>query len=97
MSFILFIFGGESILLDDNKNIIPLEDEDLSQKYLSDFSFSANDFALNALLNLTPRKLVIHLIGNSSDEFINTIKLIFDGRFEICQSCELCRLYKINF
>lgn len=93
----LVYLGGESVLLDSDKNVIPLEDDDLSQKYLSDFSFSANDFALNALLNLTPRKLVIHLIGNSSDEFINTIKLIFDGRCEVCQSCELCKLYKINF
>jgi len=93
----LVYIGGESVLLDSDKSIIPLEDEDLSQKYLSDFSFSANDFALNALLNLTPRKLVIHLIGNSSDEFINTIKLIFEGRYEVCGSCELCRLYKIKF
>lgn len=93
----LVYLGGESILLDKNKNIIPLEDESLNAKYLSDISFSSNDYALNALLNLIPRKIIIHLMDNKSNEFIDTLKLIFDGRYEICSSCELCKLYKINF
>lgn len=93
----LVYLGGESVLLDKNKNIIPLEDENLNAKYLSDISFSSNDYALNALLNLVPRKVVIHLMNGKSDEFINTLKLIFDKRCEICCSCELCKLYNINF
>jgi len=88
---------GESILLDKDKNIIPLEDETLNAKYLSDISFSSNDYALNALLNLTPRRLIVHLIGSHVDEFINTLQLIFEKRFEICSTCELCKLYKFNF
>ena len=94
----LVYFGGESILLDKNKKIIPLDDENLNTKYLSDISFSSNDYALNTLLNIPPRKLVIHLMDkNSDDEFINTLKQIFENKYEICSSCELCRLYKIGF
>ncbi|MDE5831324.1 MAG: putative sporulation protein YtxC [Clostridia bacterium] len=94
----LVYFGGESILLDKDRNIIPLDDENLSTKYLSDISFSSNDYALNTLLNLPPRRLIIHLMDkNNCDEFINTLKLIFDNRYEICSSCELCKLYKIGF
>ncbi len=93
----LIYLGGDSILLDKDRNVIPLEDENLNAKYLSDITFSANDYALNTLLNLTPKRIVIHLMDGKSDEFINTLKLIFDKRFEICSSCELCKLYKINF
>lgn len=94
----LVYFGGESILLDKNKKIIPLDDDSFNMKYLSDISFSSNDYALNALLSMPPRKLIIHLMDkNSNDEFINTLKLVFENRYEICSSCELCRLYKIGF
>ena len=92
----LVYFGDECILLDRDKNIIPLQDDNLNAKYLSDISFSTNDYALNTLLNITPKRLIIHSLGNKSDEFINTIKLIFDKRFEVCSSCELCRLYNTN-
>jgi len=94
----LVYFGGESILLDKDKKIIPLDDDSFNMKYLSDISFSSNDYALNALLSMPPKKLVIHLMDkNSNDEFINTLKLIFENKYEICSSCELCRLYKIGF
>lgn len=93
----LIYLGGDSILLDKDKNVIPLEDENLNAKYLSDISFSANDYALNTLLNLTPKRIIIHLMDNRKcDEFINTLKLIFDKRLEICSSCELCKLYDIR-
>lgn len=59
----LVYLGGETVLLDKDKNIIPLEDENLTAKYLSDISFSSNDYALNCLLNLVPRKVIIHSIG----------------------------------
>lgn len=93
----LIYFGGDSILLSKDKKIIPLDDDTLSAKYLSDISFSSNDYALNALLNITPRKLIIHLADSvKTDEFINTLKLIFEGRFELCSSCELCKLYEMS-
>lgn len=93
----LVYLGQESVLLDKDKNIIPMDDENLNAKYLSDISFSSNDYALNTLLNLTPKKLIIHLMDGKEDEFIQTLKLIFEKRFEVCSSCDLCRLYKINF
>lgn len=84
-----------SILLDSNKNTIQFNDELARKKYLSDISFSSNDFALNSLLTLLPRKLYIHLIGEE-DDFINTLKLIFDNRVFICVDCDLCNMYKYN-
>lgn len=88
--------GSECILLDKDKNIIPLQDDNLNAKYLSDITFSNNDYALNTLLNLIPKKLIIHLSDGKSDEFIDTIKLIFDKKCEVCSSCELCNLHKFN-
>ena len=94
----LIYLGNESILLDKNKQIIPLDDGLLNTKYLSDITFSSNDYSLNALLNIVPRKLVIHVIEHDkNDEFINTLKLIFEGRYEVCSSCELCRLHEITY
>ena len=93
----LVYFGNDSILLSKDKKVIPLDDEMLSAKYLSDITFSSNDYVLNALLNLIPRKLVIHLTNQSKeDEFINTLKLIFEGRCELCFSCEICKLHEIT-
>jgi len=86
--------NGESILLDHNKNIISLSDNMLNAKYLSDISFSSNDYALNTLLNLLPKKIEIHLI-TYEDEFINTLKLIFGTRVSICTDCNICRTYKV--
>lgn len=83
----------ESILLDSNKNLIKYNDDLICKKYLSDISFSSNDFALNTLLTLLPEKLYIHLI-DSEDDFISTLKLIFDNRIYICNDCDLCNLYK---
>lgn len=93
----LIYHNNESILLDNNKNIISTEDEIFKAKYLSDISFSSNDYALNTLLNLTPKKLIIHLIdGDNDDEFINTLKLIFENRCEICSECKICSMYKLS-
>ena len=63
-------------------------------QYLSDISFSSNDYALNTLLTLLPRKIEIHLIGYE-DEFINTLKLIFGTKIFICTDCNICRTYKV--
>ncbi len=94
----LIYYNCESILLDNDKNIIPTNETFLNAKYLSDITFSANDYSLNTLLNLNPKKLIIHLIDKKDDEFINTLKNIFDTRIEICYDCKLCSLYnKIGF
>lgn len=92
----LVYVNKESILIDNNKNIIPIQDNLFDAKYLSDISFSSNDYCLNTLLNLLPNKLNIHLIDNYEDEFINTLKLIFENRVSICNECDICRVYRLT-
>ena len=90
----LIYINGESILLDEKRNTVSISKNIYDAKYLSDISFSSNDFALNTLLCLLPRRIEIHLIDNE-DEFINTLKLIFEGRITICKDCDMCKIYKI--
>lgn len=95
--FIHLVYSSsESILLDENKNIIISTDEIFKAKYLSDISFSSNDYALNTLLNLLPKKIYIHLINNYIDEFINTIQLVFENKVQLCTDCDICKIYKIS-
>ena len=85
--------NDNAILLDENYNQIDTKNYLLDAKYLSDISFSENDFILNALLTLLPKKLYIHLL-TKSDEFIETLKLIFTNRISLCKHCSLCTKYK---
>lgn len=82
-----------SIIVDNNKNIISTNNITKS-KFISDISFSSNDFALNTLLNLLPKKITIHLIDNNQDEFINTLKIIFEDRIILCNDCDICNFYR---
>lgn len=86
--------SSESILLDKNKEIITISNDNFKAKYLSDITFSSNDYTLNSLLTLLPKKIYIHLIDNDDDEFINTLQAIFDNRIYICNDCNICNLYK---
>ncbi len=86
----------ESILLDKNKNLIVVTDDIFKAKILSDITFSSNDYILNSLLTLLPKKIYIHLIDNFIDEFINTLELIFENRIHLCTDCDICTLYKNN-
>lgn len=91
------IYNNEnSILLDENKEVIKNSNEIFKAKYLSDITFSSNDYALNGLLTLLPKKIYIHLIDNCVDEFIHTLGLIFENRINICTDCNICKLYKNN-
>ena len=81
------------VLLDKNNKIIMIKDN-LNSKYLSDITFSTNDYALNTLLNLIPKKIHIHVISENIDEFINTLKLVFEDRVDFCDDCKICRVYK---
>ena len=92
----LVYYNNNCILLDENKNIINVDDEIFNAKYLSDITFSSNDYALNTLLTLLPKKIYIHLIDCSINEFINTIQLVFENRVEICTDCAICKLYRQN-
>ena len=86
--------NSKPILLDENKNTIITDTNLFNAKYLSDISFSSNDYALNSLLTLNPKKIYIHLIDNKIDEFINTIRLVFENRCILCSDCVICNLYK---
>lgn len=90
----LIYTNSNSIIINDNKEIISCNDNISKAKYISDISFSSNDLALNTLLNLLPQKITIHLTDNNVDEFINTLKLIFQDRIVICVDCDICNIYK---
>ena len=90
----LIYYNFKPLLLDEDKNIINIEEDILNRKYLSDITFSNNDYTLNTLLNLIPKKINIHLIDENIDEFINTIKLIFEDRVTFCNNCSICKGYK---
>lgn len=81
---------NEKMLLDENKKIIT--NMSSSKVYLSDISFSSNDFILNSLLSLLPEKLYIHL-NTEEDNFIKFLKSIFKDRFTMCNNCNICSLY----
>ena len=70
---------GESTLLDENDEVINCNRTILDASYLSDISFSSNDYTLNSLLSILPKKLIIRLLS-PEDEFIHTLKLIFENR-----------------
>ena len=55
----LIYINNESILIDNEKNIISVEDNIFNAKYLSDISFSSNDYCLNTLLTLLPKQFTI--------------------------------------
>lgn len=92
----LIYFNNSAILLDDNKNIIDSKSKEyFNAKFLSDITFSDNDYVLNYLLNTLPAHLTIHTpIDEIEDDFINTLKLIFEDRITVCNNCDICSLYK---
>lgn len=82
---------NSSTLLDSNQKIISSCKNNLDIPYLSDISFSENDYTLNSLLNLLPKKLIIHTEKDSVDDFINTLKSIFDKRAIILYDYSLAK------
>ena len=86
---------NNTLLLDENLQQINIDKSELNAKYLSDVTFSDNDYILNTLLKLLPAKIYLHLSSSSANlYFINTLKSIFDNRLEICTDCNICNLYK---
>lgn len=92
----LIYFNQESILLDNEKNVIQLNSDISNAKYLSDITFSSNDYCLNTLLNILPKKILIHTLDGKEDEFITTLKSIFGKRVSICFGCNMCKYYKLE-
>ena len=91
----LISLDNDTFLLDENMRTIDIDKNALTAKYLSDVSFSNNDYILNTLLNLLPQKIYLHLISPVSNlDFINTLQLIFENRIKMCTECNICNLYK---
>ncbi len=86
----LVYVNSEAILLDSKGNIIELDS--FNSIYLSDITFSNNDYVLNTLVGLLPTKIILHLI-TPNDNFIDTIKLIFENKVTECDGCEMCHAY----
>ena len=87
---------NNTILINEQKNIISINDNIFNAKYLSDITFCENDYILNSLLTLVPQKLFIHVIDKPIDDFINTLQMIFAGRTFICEDCPICMAYNID-
>ncbi len=81
----LYYNDSKPTLFDENNNIIDVKGDNFDMKYLSDISFSSNDYILNALLTLIPKKIIVHLSDSYIDDFINTLSLIFENRVTICK------------
>lgn len=87
---------NNTLLINNQKNIISIDNNIFNAKYLSDITFCENDYILNSLLTLLPEKLFIHIIDKPIDDFINTLKMIFVNRVIICNDCPICRAYNID-
>ena len=64
-----------SLFDENNQNIDIKSSNSLHAKFLSDITFSDNDYVLNYLLNTLPSHLTLHLPfeGSLEDDFINTL------------------------
>ena len=86
--------NAEPILLDEKQNILVYDNQFEHPKYLSDITFSSKDYCLNALLNLLPKKIIIHLLVDE-DEFVETLRLVFGNRLRICKECNICKTFML--
>lgn len=94
----LVCINNEFILLDKYHNLINLSTIITLNPELSDIPFSNNDYILNTLLSLLPKKLYVHLAqeehnnndSNNNSEFLTTITKIFSNRLSICKNCNIC-------
>lgn len=84
----------DPILLDEKQNILVYDNQFEHPKYLSDITFSSKDYCLNALLNLLPRKIIVHLLVEK-DEFVETLGLVFGDRLRVCKECNICKTFTL--
>ncbi|MBR2704134.1 MAG: hypothetical protein IKE91_01555 [Clostridia bacterium] len=83
----LFYSNSEKTILDKNYNVITTTYE---KKYLSDISFSENDFILNSILSLMPKEIILHT-NNKDDNFIIFLQKIFENKINYCNNCSICQ------
>jgi len=88
----LIYINSKGFLLSENGEFIQLDD--FNSSYVTDISFSQNDYVLNTLIGILPKQITLHLI-TPRDQFIKTIEMIFTDKVKICQGCELCQAYRI--
>ena len=53
-----------------------------------------NTFVPMTLAKYNPKKIIIHLIVDE-DDFIETLKLIFQNRLVICKECNICKTFEM--
>lgn len=87
----LLYLNGTAYLIDEDGKDVDLDD--FSNTYVSDISFSKNDYVLNTLVGIVPNEIIVHLLS-PADQFIKTVQLIFESRVKICTSCSICKNYK---
>lgn len=57
-------------------------------KYMSDFGILNNNQILNILLDIIPKKIIIHNKTLKEDTFLSTIEKIFSDNISYCKKCE---------
>lgn len=93
---LIYINNKKSLLVDNSKKIISVSSKAFKEKIVSDISFSNNDYVFNTLIDISPKKLNIHLVNSEIDDFINTLKQIFEDKISFCSDCSICEIYKLN-
>lgn len=88
----LIYVNSSGILLSDNGNYIKLDG--FNSSYVSDISFSQNDYIINTLVGILPSEIRVHLIS-PEDQFIKTIEMIFTDKVLFCEGCDICKAYKL--
>lgn len=88
--------NGEYVLIDENKNKIPLSDCEVSVE-IADEILDVYDILLSELINLAPKKVVIHNKNMfENKEILKTIENIFENNVSYCDGCDLCEEFDKN-
>lgn len=83
--------NGEYVLIDENQNKIPVSDCEISVE-IADEILDVYDILLSELINLAPKKVVIHnkdMFENK--EILKTIENIFENNVSYCTGCKVCK------
>lgn len=93
---LIYINNQKTLLVDNYKKVISITPKGFTSKIVSDISFSDNDYIFNTLIDISPKKLNIHMVNSEIDDFINTLQLIFEEKITFCTDCNICEIYKLN-
>ncbi|ADL08164.1 putative sporulation protein YtxC [Thermosediminibacter oceani] len=86
----ILVKNGQFLLLD--RDMKPVDkDKGIDTIAKENPDLSLDDIALSILINLAPRKIIIHgYTGLEKSEVISIIYNIFEGRVYFCNNCEIC-------